>query len=38
MPFAPHGGVCADIETVKNALIEEAKRITEEYGADLEVY
>ena len=28
VPFAPYGGVCADNETVKNALIEEAKRIT----------
>ena len=34
VPFAPYGGVCADNGTVKKALIEEAKRITEECGAD----
>jgi serine/alanine adding enzyme len=34
VPFAPYGGVCADNETVKNALVEEAKRITKECGAD----
>ena len=28
VPFAPYGGACADNETVKNTLIEEAKRIT----------
>ena len=28
--FAPYGGVCADSETVKNALIEKAKRIISE--------
>lgn len=26
--FAPYDGACADNETVKNAVIEEAKRIT----------
>jgi len=30
VPFAPYGGVCADSETVKNALIEKAKRIISE--------
>lgn len=34
VPFAPYGGVCADNETIENTLIEEAKRITEECGAD----
>ena len=34
VPFAPYGGVCADNETVENALIDEAKRITKECGAD----
>jgi len=34
VPFAPYGGVCADNETIENALIEEAKRITEECGVD----
>ena len=37
VPFAPYGGVCADNETVKNALIEEAKRITEECDANYPV-
>ena len=32
MPFAPYGGVCADDETVKKALIEEVKRVTEDCG------
>ena len=30
VPFAPYGGVYADSETVKNALIEKAKRIISE--------
>ena len=30
VPFAPYGGVCADNETVKNALVKEAKRITKD--------
>jgi serine/alanine adding enzyme len=34
VPFAPYGGVCADDELIEKALIEEAKRITKEYGAD----
>jgi len=34
VPFAPYGGVCADDETIEKALIEEAKRITEESGVD----
>ena len=34
VPFAPYGGACADNETIENALIEEAKRITEGYGVD----
>lgn len=34
VPFAPYGGVCTDSETIQNALVEEAKRITEECGAD----
>ena len=34
VPFAPYGGACADNETVEKALIEEAKRITKECGAD----
>ena len=34
VPFAPYGGVCADNETVKNALIEEGKRIAKECSAD----
>jgi hypothetical protein len=34
VPFAPYGGVCAENETTEDALIEEAKRITEESGAD----
>ena len=34
VPFAPYGGACADNETVEKALIEEAKRITEECGTD----
>jgi FemAB-related protein (PEP-CTERM system-associated) len=34
VPFAPYGGVCADSKTIENALIEDAKRITEECGAD----
>lgn len=34
VPFAPYGGVCADNETIENALIEEAKKITEECGVD----
>jgi FemAB-related protein (PEP-CTERM system-associated) len=32
--FAPYGGACADNETVEKALIEEAKSITQECGAD----
>ncbi|HIH96982.1 MAG TPA: hypothetical protein HA348_05855 [Thermoplasmata archaeon] len=32
VPFAPYGGVCADNETVKITLIEEAKRIAEDCG------
>jgi len=38
VPFAPYGGVCGDNETIENALVEEAKRIVEECGADPEVY
>jgi len=34
VPFAPYGGVCADSETVKNALIEKAKRIISELDMD----
>lgn len=34
VPFAPYGGVCADNRTIENVLIEDAKRITEEYGTD----
>ena len=34
VPFAPYGGVCADDETVKNALVQEAKRLMKECGAD----
>jgi FemAB-related protein (PEP-CTERM system-associated) len=34
VPFAPYGGVCADNETVEKALVEDAKRITEDCGAD----
>ena len=34
VPFAPYGGVCADNETAERALVEEAKRITKEQGAD----
>jgi serine/alanine adding enzyme len=30
VPFAPYGGVCADNRTIEKAVIEEAKRITEE--------
>ena len=32
--FAPYGGVCADDEIAEKMLIEEAKRITDEYDAD----
>jgi hypothetical protein len=32
VPFTPYGGVCADNETVKITLIEEAKRVTEDCG------
>jgi serine/alanine adding enzyme len=34
VPFAPYGSVCADNKAIENALIEEAKRITEESSAD----
>jgi len=34
VPFAPYGGVCMSNETVENALVEEAKEITKECGAD----
>ena len=34
VPFAPYGGVCAADETIENAVVEEAKRITKECGAD----
>ena len=34
VPFAPYGGVCTDNGTIENALVEEAKRITEECDAD----
>ena len=34
VPFAPYGGVCADNKTIEKALIEEAKRITKDCGAD----
>ena len=34
VPFAPYGGVCADSKTVKNALIEKAKRIISELDMD----
>jgi len=34
VPFAPYGGVCADNRTIEKALIEEAKRITEESSVD----
>jgi hypothetical protein len=30
VPFSPYGGVCADNETIGNALVEEAKRVTKE--------
>jgi hypothetical protein len=30
VPFGPYGGVCADNETVKDVLIDEAKRIAED--------
>jgi len=32
--FAPYGGVCADDEIAEKMLIEEAKRITDEYDVD----
>jgi serine/alanine adding enzyme len=31
VPFAPYGGVCADNEATEKALIEDVKRIMEEY-------
>ena len=34
VPFAPYGGVCADNKAIENALIDEAKRMTKECGAD----
>ena len=34
VPFAPYGGVCADTKTVKNALVDKAKKICEECDAD----
>jgi len=34
VPFAPYGGVCADDEIAEKMLIEEAKRITDEYDVD----
>jgi FemAB-related protein (PEP-CTERM system-associated) len=34
VPFAPYGGICADNEIIVDALMGEAKRITEERGAD----
>ncbi|KAF5427993.1 hypothetical protein C5S39_12360 [Candidatus Methanophagaceae archaeon] len=34
VPFAPYGGVCAGNKIVEEALIEEAKRITEECSDD----
>jgi hypothetical protein len=34
VPFGPYGGVCADNGTVKNALVQEAKRIANDCGAD----
>ena len=32
VPFAPYGGVCADDKTIEKALVEEAKRDTEDCG------
>lgn len=32
VPFAPYGGVCADNITIKNALVEEAIRIADDYN------
>ena len=34
VPFAPYGGICADNETIADGIVGEAKRITEERGAD----
>ena len=34
VPFAPYGSVCADNKAIENALIDEAKKITEESSAD----
>jgi serine/alanine adding enzyme len=34
VPFAPYGGACADNGIIEKALIEEAKRITEECSVD----
>ena len=34
VPFAPYGGVCADDKMAEKMLIEEAKRITDEYDVD----
>jgi FemAB-related protein (PEP-CTERM system-associated) len=34
VPFAPYGGVCSDNKAIENALIEEAKGITDEYRVD----
>ena len=34
VPFAPYGGVCADNEIIMDALIQEAKIVTKECGAD----
>lgn len=34
VPFAPYGGVCADTKLIEKALIEKAKNITNEKGAD----
>ena len=34
IPFAPYGGVCADNRNIENQLIEEAKKLTDEYNAD----
>lgn len=35
--FAPYGGVCADNESIENALIKEAKRITRSLALFLRV-
>ena len=34
VPFASYGGVCADNEIIAGALIDKAKRIAKEFGAD----